>query len=151
MTTIYLTAADVQPASIDGPARTVHATILPWNSTANTSAGPTLFARGSVQLSKHDNVAWLVEHDRNRVVGHGTSFLDTPAALLGTFHAPDTWDQELTAASMRTGWSVGVDVIDASVNRDGVLVVTKATLREVSSCSVPAWDAARTITKEGGK
>lgn len=150
MTMIYLTASDVQPATPDGPARSVHATILPWNTVANTSAGPTRFVRGSVEITAPDRVAWLVEHDRNRVVGHATSFLDTPAALLGSFTAPDNWDQELQAAQMRTGWSVGVDVLVASADRDGTLVVSKALLREVSSCSVPAWDSARTInqTKE---
>jgi phage head maturation protease len=51
---------------------------------------------------------------------------------------------------MRSGWSVGVDVIQASTDRDGVLVVSKAILREVSSVSVPAWDAARTITNPEG-
>ena len=147
MTMIYLTASDVQPATLDGPARSVNATILPWNTVANTSAGPTRFVRGSVEITSPDRVAWLVEHDRNRVVGHATSFLDTPAALLGSFTAPDNWDQELQAAQMRTGWSVGVDVLQASADRDGTLVVSKALLREVSSCSVPAWDSARTITQ----
>jgi phage head maturation protease len=150
MTTIYLTASDAPVASIDGPARTVHATILPWDSVANTSAGPTRFARGSVNITAAQNVAWLMEHDRNRLVGHGQSFLDTPAALVGTFTAPENWDTELQAAHMRSGWSVGVDVIQASTDRDGVLVVSKAILREVSSVSVPAWDAARTITNPEG-
>ena len=141
---IYLTASG-EPTPHE-PSRTVHATILPWDSVANTSAGPTRFVRGSVRISDPQRVAWLVEHDRARVVGHGLSFLDTPAALVGSFHAPEAWNSpELQAAAMRSGWSVGVDILRASRNRDGDLVVSDALLREVSSCAVPAWDDARTI------
>jgi phage head maturation protease len=144
---IYLTASGTPEPH--NPSRTVHAAILPWDSPANTSAGPTRFIRGSVRISNPNRVAWLVEHDRNRVVGHGLSFLDTPAALVGSFHAPEAWNSpELQAAAMRSGWSVGVDILDASRDRDGTLVVKSALLREVSSCAVPAWDNARTIGED---
>lgn len=141
---IYATAS----ANVDAAARTVSGLILPWDIVGNTSAGPTRFVRGSVRIPPVlSRVKLLVEHDHNRVAGYGAGFLDTPAALLATYFVAPTPLGEMVLsdadALLRDGLSVGVDILRASYDRDGVLVVSDALLRETSSVSVPAWDDAR--------
>lgn len=131
----------------DPNTRTLHALAVPWFTRGNTSAGPTIFARGSIMVpADPSNVKLCWEHDRTEVHGHALSFLDTPAALLTTLRADETerGTAILTGAAgkMRDGVSVGVDVLDAEY-RDDVLHVVSAFLREISSVGVPAWNDAR--------
>lgn len=136
----FLTAADTD-------ARTMHGLAVPWNTRGNTSAGPTVFVRGSIMVpADPSNVKLCWEHDRTEVHGHALSFLDAPAALLTTLKADATERGSLilagAAGKMRDGLSVGVDVLDAEYI-DDVLHVQSAFLREISSVGVPAWNDAR--------
>jgi len=131
----------------DSDGRTLHGLAVPWNTRGNTSAGPTLFVRGSIMVpADPSNVKLCWEHDRTEVHGHALSFLDAPPALLTTLRADETerGNAILTGAAgkMRDGLSVGVDVLDAHYV-DDVLHVLSAFLREISSVGVPAWNDAR--------
>lgn len=142
--TLYASA----DANVDPVARTISGLVLPWNVVGNTSMGPTRFARGSVRIpNPMHRVKLLKEHDRHAVAGYAAGFLDTPAALLATYYvAPTRLGADLldeADALLRDGLSVGVDLLRAEWDRDGVLQVSAALLRETSIVAVPAWDDSR--------
>lgn len=133
----------------DPETRTLHGLAVPWNVRGNTSAGPTIIARGAILVpADPTNVKVCWEHDRAEVHGHALSFLDTPVALLTTLRTDTTERGNAIMAGatskMRDGLSVGIDVLDAEYH-DGVLHVSGAFLREISSVGVPAWNDARTV------
>lgn len=129
--------------------RQITGRILTFGTRATTSLGPTVFVPGSCRASAPANVALLVEHDRNRSVGHATSITLAPdgTGLDATFTVPagPLGDQALTdaASGVRAGLSVGVEVEASTRQVSGDLEVTASLLREVSVVAVPAWDSTR--------
>ena len=134
-----LTAADSQTRTISG-------TVVTFNEVGNTSAGPAMFEAGSI--SHEGDVVLRLEHDRTRPIGRAVELAETKEAITGSFKivATRSGDDSLVEAAegLRSGFSVGVSV-DAAEERDGVLVVTAATLEEVSLVTHPAIQSA-TVT-----
>ena len=131
-----ITAADVA-------SRTISGTIVTWNEQGNTSVGPTLFAKDSIEMK---NVKLLLEHDRTRPIGKMASFEATDKGITAkfvlakTFAADDALEE--AATGLRDGFSVGA-MINEWTNDKGVMKITSASLEEVSLVTDPAIDSAR--------
>jgi HK97 family phage prohead protease len=131
-----ITAADVA-------SRTISGTIVTWNERGNTSVGPTVFAKDSIEMK---NVKLLLEHDRTRPIGRLASFdvsdqgITAKFVLAKTFAADDALEE--AATGLRDGFSVGAMINEWS-NDNGVMKITSASLEEVSLVTDPAIDSAR--------
>ena len=131
-----ITAADVA-------SRTISGTIVTWNEQGNTSVGPTVFAKDSIEMK---NVKLLLEHDRTRPIGKMASFeandkgITAKFVLAKTFAADDALEE--AATGLRDGFSVGA-MINEWTNDKGVMKITSASLEEVSLVTDPAIDSAR--------
>ena len=131
-----ITAADVATRTISG-------TIVTWNERGNTSVGPTVFAKDSIEMK---NVKLLLEHDRTRPIGKMASFEATEQGITAkfvlakTFAADDALEE--AATGLRDGFSVGAMINEWS-NDNGVMKITSASLEEVSLVTDPAIDSAR--------
>jgi HK97 family phage prohead protease len=131
-----ITAADVATRTISG-------TIVTWNERGNTSVGPTVFAKDSIEMK---NVKLLLEHDRTRPIGKMASFEATDKGITAkfvlakTFAADDALEE--AATGLRDGFSVGAMINEWS-NDNGVMKITSASLEEVSLVTDPAIDSAR--------
>ena len=134
---ITLTAADSRKRTISG-------TIVTWGERGNTSAGATVFEKGSIDFSKP--VKLLLEHDRTRPIGKLMDITADNAGIEATFKIAGTIagdDSLLEAAEgLRDGFSVGV-MVDNWENKNGVMSISAAKLVEVSLVTDPAIDSAR--------
>jgi HK97 family phage prohead protease len=143
--------------SADDNARTITGLVVPYGPTGHTSGGRLKFSKGSLSVSDPKRVKLLREHDQHDVIGHGVSFEETDAGLVGTFRVPagENGDRALTEASegLRDAFSVGVQLDDATLQRlqraRGAAVDARGALREVSQVSVPAFDDARVAAGAG--
>jgi HK97 family phage prohead protease len=129
--------------SADSESRTITGRVVTWNETGSTSAGLTSFKPESIATK---NVKLLLEHDRTRPIGKVLSMTATDQGIDATFKIAETTagnDALVEAATgLRDGFSVGIKV-NAHDFVDGVLVVAKGSLDEVSLVSDPAIDSAR--------
>ena len=129
--------------SSDSESRTITGRVVTWNETGSTSAGLTTFKPESIATK---NVKLLLEHDRTRPIGKVLSMTATEQGIDATFKIAETTagnDALVEAATgLRDGFSVGVKV-NSHDFVDGVLVVAKGSLDEVSLVSEPAIDSAR--------
>jgi HK97 family phage major capsid protein len=134
---VTLTAADSRKRTISG-------TIVTWGERGNTSAGATVFEKGSIDFSKP--VKLLLEHDRTRPIGKMMDITADNNGIEATFKIAGTIagdDSLLEAAEgLRDGFSVGV-MVDNWENKNGVMSITAAKLVEVSLVTDPAIDSAR--------
>ena len=128
----------------DAGKREISGRIVAWGEKGYTSAGETIFAPNSLTFNKKTKL--LLEHDRTRPIGflksHEVTATDVQAVfgLAKTFSADDAIEEASTG--LRDGFSVGVKV-DAWDNQDGVMVITSATVHEVSLVTDPAINSAR--------
>jgi HK97 family phage prohead protease len=134
---ITLTAADNRKRTISGK-------IVAWEEKGITSAGATLFEKGSIDFSKP--VKLLLEHDRTRPIGKLVDITADDKGIEATFKIAGTIagdDSLLEAAEgLRDGFSVGV-IVDDWDSVKGIMRVKASKLVEVSLVADPAIDSAR--------
>lgn len=150
-------------ASGDGPAVTVMATAhtVTASVAARTIEGTVTFmervsddlrlkwAAGSLTPREPiKRVKLLVDHDTAQPVGYMTEYrAGAGNSLWAKFYVPEgaAGDAALADAAhgRRDGFSVGVTAVDCELDKDGVLVVTRGTIHEVSLCAVPAFQDAQ--------
>lgn len=147
---VELTLSVADTATVDERARTITGVLVPAGDVIGaTSVGRTRFS-GPSSVTWHEQlrrVKLLREHQHSDSLGYATELTWSSGALVGTFYVPPgpEGDRALADAEngIRDGLSVGVHSLVGSYDRDGVLVVTASTLREVSLVSVPAFDDSR--------
>lgn len=146
-----VTAAAGGGLEVDATARTITGLLVPFGVPGATSQGRLTYSAGSLRWSEPRRVKLLVEHDQNRSCGYATELTETPEGLRGTFYVPpgqlgDTALAE-AASGVRDGLSVGVELDDVTLQKlrrsTGQPVAASGQLRETSTVSVPAFDAAR--------
>jgi HK97 family phage prohead protease len=134
---IKLTAADSNK-------RTIAGNIVTWGEEGRTSAGRTVFEKGSIDFSKP--VKLLLEHDRTRPIGKMSEVDEEDEGIYATFKLAKTFaaDDAIEEAifGIRDGFSVGV-MVEEFDNKNGVMIIKAATLIEVSLVTEPAIDSAR--------
>jgi HK97 family phage prohead protease len=139
---LHLTFAS-QIESSDTGRRIIAGVVLPFNTIGNTSAGPVIFQSGSVEIPEAKRIKLLAQHSQNDPIGRAQSFQVTQDAIYGTFKVSasqkGTDYLTLAAEELVSSLSIGVDVVKAKKNADGVLVVSSAIMREVSLVESPAY------------
>lgn len=151
--------------NVDAATRTISGAAVPWGGIAAKYGFRFRFERGSIEWHADvGRVKMLQDHDFTRPVGRATAIADGDGSLDVAFKigSGPTRDAALADASdgIVDGLSVGVDfampgdpnfdaenpdVIDDPDN-PGVMLVRRATLREVSLTALPAFDDARVTT-----
>ena len=122
--------------------RQISGIVVPFGKVGNTSAGPVMFEFGSIPNPDPKPVKFLLQHDVQRPIGKAIDFQVTPGGITGNFKVSNTTagtDALVEAADgLRDGLSVGAQ-IDKYSMKDGVMVVTAATIVEVSLVHAPAF------------
>ena len=136
-------SASIQAA--DSERRIISGKIMEYGATGNTSAGPVIFERGSISIPSAAKVKLLAQHEPNNPIGRAQSFSTDGDFIFGTFKisksSKGTDDLTLAAEDLISGLSVGVEV-EASLPKEGYLLVTAAKLVEVSLVESPAFENA---------
>ena len=133
----------------DTERRIISGKVMEYGAIGSTSVGPVVFERGSIQIPNTAKIKLLAQHEPNNPIGRAQSFSTEGNFIHGNFKISNsskgTDYLTLAAEDLVSGLSVGVEVI-ASLPKDDYLLVTAATLVEVSLVESPAFENA-TVTK----
>lgn len=133
----------------DSERRIISGKIMEYGATGQTSAGPVVFEQGSIQIPPPGKIKLLAQHEPNNPIGRAQSFSNDGNFIYGSFKISSSSKGSdyltLAAEDLVSGLSVGVEVI-SSLPKDDYLLVTAATLVEVSLVTTPAFENA-VVTK----
>lgn len=143
--------------SADVATRTIRGIALPYNEIASKYGVRFRFAPGSIEWAADavGRVKFLDNHDYAKPIGVATTITNTDAGLQTAFKVGAGPERDAllqdAADGIVDGLSVGVEFDDAvdtvpDPDHEGVLLVRRATLREVSLTAMPAFDSARVTT-----
>jgi HK97 family phage prohead protease len=143
---MILTFSGVVQAVDSGERRTIAGKIAPYDGEIGmTSAGPIVFAKGSITAENTNKVKLLMQHDTGQPVGRMVTMQSTEDGLYASFKiSASTRGNDailLAQEQLMDGLSVGVEVI-SSEPKKGYLLVTAAKLREVSLVESAAFPSA---------
>jgi HK97 family phage prohead protease len=135
----------IKITAADSESRTISGRIVTFDEPANTSAGRTIFAKGSVVPT---DVKLNLEHDRTRPIGKTLSMveakdgsgIDAIFKIANTVAGSDALSEAMEG--LRDGFSVGV-AVDEYDTVDGAMVIKASELIEVSLVTEPAVRSAR--------
>ena len=126
--------------------REISGLIVPFNSRGYTSAGEVVFEKGAFGEITANKIKLLRDHRIDQPVGRMISVSETPMGLEATFklglstRAQDTLLE--AAEGLKDGLSIGAK-LDQWSEKDGVIYVSAATIKEVSVVTEPAFSEAR--------
>ena len=133
----------------DAERRIISGKVMEYGAIGSTSVGPVVFERNSIQIPNTAKIKLLAQHEPNNPIGRAQSFSTEGNFMYGSFKISNsskgTDYLTLAAEDLVSGLSVGVEVI-SSLPKDDYLLVTAATLVEVSLVESPAFENA-TVTK----
>ena len=153
---MILTFSGVVQAVDSGERRIIAGKIAPYGEVGNTSAGRVVFAPGSISAENPDKIKLLMSHDNTKPVGRMKSINSASDGLYASFKISSSSRGNdailLAQEALMDGLSVGVEVI-ASEPKDNYLLVTAATLREVSLVESAAFTSAavQSIAAQAGE
>jgi len=128
-----------------GERRIISGKIAPYGEVGFTSAGKVVFAEGSISAPEPSRVKLLMSHDNSKPVGRMQSITSAKDGLYASFKisASQPGDTAILLAQeqLMDGLSVGVEVTASKPEKD-YLLVTAATLREVSLVESAAFSSA---------
>jgi HK97 family phage prohead protease/HK97 family phage major capsid protein len=128
-----------------GDRRTISGKIAPYGEVGFTSAGKVVFAPNSITAADPSKVKLLMSHDNSKPVGRMVNIQSTSDGLYASFKVSQSTRGSdailLAQEQLMDGLSVGCEVI-ASEPKKGYLLVTAATLREVSLVESAAFSSA---------
>jgi HK97 family phage prohead protease len=129
----------------DGESRMIAGKIAPYGEVGYTSAGKVVFQEGSINIPNVDKVKLLMSHDNSKVVGRMRSVESKSDGMYASFSVSRSTAGSdailLAQEQLMDGLSVGVEV-SASEPKGDYLLVTAATLREVSLVESAAFSSA---------
>jgi HK97 family phage prohead protease len=129
----------------DGESRMIAGKIAPYGEVGYTSAGKVVFQEGSINIPNVDKVKLLMAHDNSKVVGRMRSVESKRDGMYASFSVSRSTAGSdailLAQEQLMDGLSVGVEV-SASEPKGDYLLVTAATLREVSLVESAAFTSA---------
>jgi HK97 family phage prohead protease len=141
---VHLTFSASITAS-DGESRMIAGKIAPYGEVGYTSAGKVVFQEGSINIPNVDKVKLLMSHDNSKVVGRMRSVESKKDGMYASFSVSRSTAGSdailLAQEQLMDGLSVGVEV-SASEPKSDYLLVTAATLREVSLVESAAFSSA---------
>ena len=153
---MILTFSGVVQAVDSGERRIIAGKIAPYGEVGNTSAGRVVFAPNSISAANPDKIKLLMSHDNTKPVGRMKTINSASDGLYASFKISSSSRGNdailLAQEALMDGLSVGVEVI-ASEPKDNYLLVTAATLREVSLVESAAFSSAavQTIAAQAGE
>jgi HK97 family phage prohead protease len=119
--------------------------IAPYGEVGYTSAGKVVFQEGSINVPNIDKVKLLMAHDNSKVVGRMRTMESKRDGMYASFAVSRSTAGSdailLAQEQLMDGLSVGVEV-SASEPKGDYLLVTAATLREVSLVESAAFTSA---------
>jgi HK97 family phage prohead protease len=128
-----------------GERRTISGKIAPYGEIGYTSAGKVVFAEGSISAPEPSKVKLLMSHDNTKPVGRMQSITSAKDGLYASFKISSSQPGDtailLAQEQLMDGLSVGVEVTASKPQKD-YLLVTAATLREVSLVESAAFPSA---------
>ena len=131
----------------DTEKRTIVGLVVPFGEVGLIAGREYRFKPGSVRLGRR--VPMLVDHDRGQPIGVLAELVDHPGGVSARFKVDETelGDEALkqAASGSRGALSIGADVVDATMSRDGVVDVEDAIVREVSLLALGAFDSAEVL------
>ena len=129
----------------DEAGRTITGKIAPYGEVGYTSAGKVVFKYGSIKVADANKVKLLMSHDNSKVVGRMRTYSTDDQGMYASFSVSRSTAGSdailLAQEQLMDGLSVGVEVT-ASEPKDGYLLVTAASLREVSLVESAAFSSA---------
>ncbi len=135
--------------SADTERRIIAGKIVPYESVGNTSAGPVVFAKDSIDIGDPGKIKMLMQHKSDKPVGRMQKFNKAEDGIYASFKISASMQGQdalvLAAEDLISGMSVGVEVIKSQQKKD-YIYVTKAQLKEVSLVESPAFAEAQ-VTK----
>jgi HK97 family phage prohead protease len=153
---MLLTFSGVVQAVDSGERRIIAGKIAPYGEVGNTSAGRVVFAPNSISAENPDKIKLLMSHDNSKPVGRMKSINSASDGLYASFKISSSSRGNdailLAQEALMDGLSVGVEVT-ASEPKDNYLLVTAATLREVSLVESAAFSSAavQNISAQAGE
>ena len=143
---MILTFSGVVQAVDAGERRVIAGKIAPYDGEVGyTSAGKVVFSKGSITAANPDKIKLLMSHDNSQPVGRMISIQSAEDGLYASFKISSSTRGNdailLAQEQLMDGLSVGVEVT-ASEPKKGYLLVTAATLREVSLVEAAAFPSA---------
>jgi len=128
-----------------GERRTISGKIAPYGEVGFTSAGKVVFAPNSISAAEPSKVKLLMSHDSSKPVGRMQSITSAADGLYASFKVSASSRGSdailLAQEQLMDGLSVGVEVTASKPQKD-YLLVTAATLREVSLVESAAFPSA---------
>lgn len=135
--------------SADTERRVIAGKIVPYEVVGNTSAGPVVFAKDSIDIGDPGKIKMLMQHKTDKPIGRMQKFQKAEDGIYASFKISASMQGSdaltLAAEDLISGMSVGVEVTGSKQTKD-YLYVTKATLKEVSLVETPAFAEAN-VTK----
>jgi HK97 family phage prohead protease len=153
---MLLTFSGVVQAVDSGERRIIAGKIAPYGEVGNTSAGRVVFAPNSISAANPDKIKLLMSHDNSKPVGRMKTINSASDGLYASFKISSSSRGNdailLAQEALMDGLSVGVEVT-ASEPKDNYLLVTAATLREVSLVESAAFTSAavQNISAQAGE
>jgi HK97 family phage prohead protease len=126
--------------------REISGLIVPFNSRGYTSAGEVVFEKGAFGEITANKIKLLRDHRIDQPVGRMISVSETSMGLEATFKLGSSTRAQDTlleaAEGLKDGLSIGAK-LDQWSEKDGVIYVSAATIKEVSVVTEPAFSEAR--------
>ena len=126
--------------------REISGLIVPFNSRGYTSAGEVVFEKGAFGEITASKIKLLRDHRIDQPVGRMISVNETPMGLEATFKLGSSTRAQDTlleaSEGLKDGLSIGAK-LDQWSEKDGVIYVSAATIKEVSVVTEPAFSEAR--------
>ena len=130
--------------------RTISGKIVPFDGEiGQTSAGKVVFEKGSIEIPDSPKPKLLLEHDAKKPIGRMVSYREDEDGIYATFKISNTTrgNDALIEASeqLRSGLSVGVEVIDGKREKD-VYRVLSSRMAETSLVQAAAFKSAEVLS-----
>ena len=126
--------------------REISGLIVPFNSAGYTSAGEVVFEKGAFGEITASKIKLLRDHRIDQPVGRMISVSETAQGLEATFKLGSSTRAQDTlleaSEGLKDGLSIGAK-LDQWSEKDGVIYVSAATIKEVSVVTEPAFSEAR--------
>ena len=126
--------------------REISGLIVPFNSAGYTSAGEVVFEKGAFGEITASKIKLLRDHDIAQPVGRMIQVSETSQGLEATFKLGSSTRAQDTlleaSEGLKDGLSIGAK-LDQWSEKDGVIYVSSATIKEVSVVTEPAFSEAR--------
>jgi HK97 family phage prohead protease len=138
-----------QVEATDSERRIIAGKIVPYEAVGNTSVGPVVFAKDSIDIGDPGKIKMLLQHKADKPIGRMQKFNKADDGIYASFKISASMQGQdaliLASEQLVDGLSVGVEVIK-STNKKDYIYVTKAQLKEVSLVESPAFTEAQ-VTK----